>query len=200
MFKGNKIYKLENGNRKRVFFIPGLHIKFKGKNACVEIKAPYPKFSKCMAKLGNNSVLKIGSSPYKVRDAVIFANGDSTNVLIGDNFSATGGLHIHSAENTCKIGDNCMFGRNIILRCTDGHSVLVDDKVANPSQDVEIGDNVWLADDVTVLKGVNIPNNCVIGIKSLVSKSLENECGMYAGAPAKFIKKISGWKREAPAK
>lgn len=52
MFKGNKIYKIENGVKKRVFFIPGMSIKFKGKNSVAEIHYPLPELKRCRIKLG----------------------------------------------------------------------------------------------------------------------------------------------------
>ena len=46
---GNKIYKITKcGVKKEVYgFIPGLSIRFKGKNSTVELYEPLPKFSKC---------------------------------------------------------------------------------------------------------------------------------------------------------
>lgn len=198
MFRGNKIYKIENGRKKRVFFIPGLRVSFKGKNSVVEVGYPYPKFSGCKIKIGHNCTVSIGTSLNKIRAMTIFADGENSNVIIGDNFSATKELAIHAAYRTCKIGNNCMFGRNIILRCTDGHTVIIDGEVANKPDNIEIGNKVWLADDVSIFKGVKISDNCIVGTKSLVTHSLEHSDFLYAGIPAKCIKKISGWKREAP--
>ena len=52
---------------------------------------------------------------------------------------------------------------------------------------IQIGENIWFGARVTVLDGVNIANNVVVGACSLVSKSIP-EAGVYVGTPAKKIK------------
>lgn len=56
----------------------------------------------------------------------------------------------------------------------------------NSSGKVKIGDNVVFGRDVTILKGVIIGNNCIIGAGSLVSKSIPDN-SVAAGIPAKVI-------------
>lgn len=51
---------------------------------------------------------------------------------------------------------------------------------------VNIGNNVWLGENVTICKGVQIGNNCIIGIGSVVTKSIPDNC-VAAGVPAKVI-------------
>ncbi len=54
---------------------------------------------------------------------------------------------------------------------------------------VKIGNNVWLGSEVTILKGVTIGDNAVIGAKSLVTKNIPANC-IAAGVPAKVIRMI----------
>ncbi|MGN1156769.1 MAG: acyltransferase, partial [Agathobacter sp.] len=58
-----------------------------------------------------------------------------------------------------------------------------------PTAPVKIGDNVWLGAGSTVLKGVAIGDNAAVGAMSLVTRDVEAD-SLYAGNPAKFIKKI----------
>lgn len=51
---------------------------------------------------------------------------------------------------------------------------------------VIIGDNVWLGRDVTICKGVTIGDNCIIGTKSVVTKSIPSN-SIAVGIPAKVI-------------
>ena len=51
---------------------------------------------------------------------------------------------------------------------------------------VKIGDNVFIGVETTILKGVTIGNDIIIGAKSLVNKDCI-EPGVYAGNPVKFI-------------
>lgn len=203
MFKGNKIYKIDKyGNRKRFWgIIPGLIIRFKGKNSTVELYEPIPRFLKCRFKIKDNSLISIGCSNQKIKKLII--NGESNQkYLIGKNFFTYGcELTAASEENIAiSIGDNCMFARNIILRASDGHSVIdkSSKKIINYGKNITIGNNVWIAGNVMVLKGVNIGSGSIIGHGSVVTKDCEEFCA-YAGVPAKLIKKDVTWQRECPA-
>ena len=192
---GNKIYKIDkNGKRKRIFFIPGLSVKFLGENSTVEIKEPIPKFSMCKIRLATNSTFKMGTTQNKIKKMGIFINSNS-NVSIGDNFQLTSNLEIHSGDKDCTIGDDCMFGKNVLIRCTDDHTLLIGEECANPTADIKIDNHVWLAEDVCVLKGVYIAKNSVVGLKSIVTKSIKEEGSVAAGIPAKVVKKITNWRR-----
>ncbi|KAG9399035.1 Maltose acetyltransferase [Aphanomyces cochlioides] len=54
---------------------------------------------------------------------------------------------------------------------------------------ITIEDDVWLGGNVTVVPGVTIGRGAVIGAGSVVTKDVPPMC-VYAGNPAKFIKKI----------
>lgn len=53
-----------------------------------------------------------------------------------------------------------------------------------------IGRNVWLCANVTVLSGVSIADDIIVGAGSIVTKNLEESGWIYAGSPAKKIKRI----------
>lgn len=53
-----------------------------------------------------------------------------------------------------------------------------------------IGDNVWLGSHVTVLKGISIGNNTIVGAGSIVTKSLPDNV-VAVGNPCKVIKQRS---------
>jgi acetyltransferase-like isoleucine patch superfamily enzyme len=58
------------------------------------------------------------------------------------------------------------------------------DKVA----DIVIGNDVWIGVKVVVLPGIHIADGCVVGAGSIVTKSLTEPYGIYAGNPAKLIR------------
>ena len=95
-----------------------------------------------------------------------------------------------------NIGDDCMFATDVCLRTTDAHAIYdVDTKeVQNPGKSINIGNHVWLGLGVTVLKGVNIADNCVIGTRSTVTKDCATPNSIYAGLPAKMIKTGINWR------
>lgn len=55
---------------------------------------------------------------------------------------------------------------------------------------ITIGNNVHIGQRSMVLQGVEITNNVVVGANSTVTKSLLEEKAIYAGTPAKFVRKI----------
>ena len=205
MFKGNKIYKVENGKRKRVFFIPGLRISFKGKNSVAEIHYPLPKILRnCRIKLGNNCKFTLESSDKWITKLEVFALGNNNECHVGKNLSVTNGCEIHlSPEDNLKveIGDNCMFGKNIIIRATDGHTIYNQDtkEVVNKGKDVKIGNHVWLAENTMVLKGVNIADDCAVAARSIVTKDITESYSISAGMPAKTVKQGVNWRRIPPS-
>lgn len=108
------------------------------------------------------------------------------------------------------IGSGCFFNRNCSIVCRDsitigkdclfGESVKIydnDHKIANGKVSkseyalapITIGNDCWLANDVDVLKGSVIPDNCVIAAKGVVNRPLERE-GIYAGIPVAFKKAL----------
>ena len=55
---------------------------------------------------------------------------------------------------------------------------------------ITLGDNVWLGGDVTILPGVTIGSNTVIGAGSVVTKDIPS--GVVAvGNPCKVLRKIT---------
>ena len=54
---------------------------------------------------------------------------------------------------------------------------------------ITICDNVYIGSNCTILRGVTIGENTVVGACSLVNKSLEPN-SVYAGVPARLIKNI----------
>ena len=200
-FYKNKIFKIDkNGKKHRIFgIIPGLWISFKGTGSVVEIQEPFPRFVRSKIKLKNNSYVYIGHSG---RSSKLQISGESNQkFIIGKHFDTLGCELVASSENnlSIEIGDNCMFAKNIMLRASDGHSIIDNDtkQILNYGKSIIIGNNVWIAANVAILKGVKINDNCVIGHGSIVTHDCDNN-SVYAGVPAKLIKSNIFWSGEAP--
>jgi acetyltransferase-like isoleucine patch superfamily enzyme len=91
-----------------------------------------------------------------------------------------------------------MFAYDIDVRTGDSHSILEIEsgKRINYAADVRIGDHVWVASHVMILKGVNILDDCIIGAGSVVTRSVDEKNVIYAGNPARVVKKNISWSRE----
>ncbi|MBD5202642.1 MAG: acyltransferase [Bacteroidales bacterium] len=125
--------------------------------------------------------------------------GDSGGMIsIGRNLTVSD-LFLTTADDNNKItiGDDCLFSAKIIVRSSDGHSIIDDTtgRRINPAKDVTIGDRVWIGYGVTILKGSVIGDGSVIGTNALVSGNIPAH-SVAVGFPAKVIKENISWKTE----
>jgi carbonic anhydrase/acetyltransferase-like protein (isoleucine patch superfamily) len=79
------------------------------------------------------------------------------------------GCHL-SAKAALEIGNRVWIGPGSRVFDADQHDLDADR--AERIEPVTIGDHCWVASDVTVLRGVEIGEQCVVGTRSLVTKSL----------------------------
>lgn len=131
-------------------------------------------------------IKKCGSNPYITTP---FYCDYGYNIEIGDNFYSNHNLTILDC-NKVIIGNNVFIGPNCCIS-TAYHPI--DHKLRNTlleySKQIIIKDNVWIGANVTILAGVTIGDNCVIGAGSVVTKNLSSNTVCY-GVPCKEIKSI----------
>lgn len=111
------------------------------------------------------------------------------NIKVGNDFFANFNLTILD-EAAVTIGDHVFIGPNvgIYTACHPLESVRRNDCV-EWAEPVSIGNNVWIGGSVTILPGVTIGDNCVIGAGSVVSRSIPSG-SVAVGNPARVIKKV----------
>ena len=103
------------------------------------------------------------------------------NVFIDDN------SRIQSHSFLCekvKIGKNCFIGHGTMFINDD----FKNDKINKIFKQTSISSNVLIGSNSTILP-VEICSKVIIGAGSVVTKNI-NKSGVYAGNPAKFIRKI----------
>lgn len=97
------------------------------------------------------------------------------------------------AASKIEIGEYAGLGANVCVYDTDFHPINpFERKYANEkmlSTPVFIDDFAWIGGNSIVLKGVTISKGGVLGAGSVLTKNIPELC-VYAGNPAKFIKKI----------
>jgi acetyltransferase-like isoleucine patch superfamily enzyme len=134
--------------------------------------------------------------------AVFTINGRFTVYCGSDIWVMDGGaLTLHSGfcnegvQITCKrritIGKDCAIARDVIIRDCDAHQLL--GAGHEPSQEVRIGDHVWIGTRAIVLKGVTIGDGAVVAAGAVVTKNVPAQC-LVAGVPAKVIRDHVEWK------
>lgn len=147
--------------------------------------------------LGNNNKLEIEKNCI-IKGGCLWLEGENCHLRIGHNTTIEA-AHIAVTENNGKIliGDDCMLSNNIEIRNGDSHSIIdiETSKRINQAENVIIGNHVWVGSGTTILKGVTINDNSIVGTGSIVTNScLENS--IIAGIPAKVVKQNITWKRE----
>jgi len=113
--------------------------------------------------------------------------GGKGKLIIGDNSFINVGTII-SAHYQIKIGENAQIAPGVILMDNDFHRVEDKDAIDVPTP-ITIGDNVWLATRVVVLKGVTIGEGSTIASGAVVTKDIP-PYSLAAGIPAKVVKTL----------
>ncbi|MEN9918139.1 MAG: hypothetical protein RL662_575 [Bacteroidota bacterium] len=117
-------------------------------------------------------------------------------ITIGDNVSIGEDCHI-TAINKIEIGDNVLMGKKITIT-DNAHGKSESEALAlSPIKrplfskgSVIIESGVWIGDKVTILGGVKIGKNCIIGANSVVTSNIPENC-VVGGIPAKILKNLN---------
>ena len=123
---------------------------------------------------------------------VRFLDGESSELYIGKNTGMNGTKIVLGNGSKCHIGNNCRFSYDIIIRTSDGHTILDNDtnEIINQQKcDCIIGDNSWIGLRSIINKNVQLAHNTIVGSGSVVTKQFSEPYTIIAGNPAKIIKK-----------
>lgn len=109
------------------------------------------------------------------------------NIFLGENFYANVNCVILDGAPV-TFGDNVFVAPNCGFY-TAGHPFDVQQRNAGLeyAHPISIGNNVWIGAQVSVLPGVTIGDNCVIGAGSVVNKDIPAN-SMAAGNPCRVIR------------
>ena len=172
--------------------------KFKFKGFSNRIISEDSLFYKCVFLFaGSNNLIKIDKNS-KFKNVTFCIEGDNNVITIGKNASFCGKTEIVCLEGTkVTIGNNILSSSDVYIKTSDSHSIYdFDHKRVNIAKDVIIGNNVWLCQKASILKGSIIPNNCVVAYGSIVTKQFHDSNCIFGGNPAKIIKKNIEWGEE----
>ncbi|MBR5287728.1 MAG: sugar O-acetyltransferase [Clostridia bacterium] len=117
-----------------------------------------------------------------------FAYGSNTHM--GDHVYANFNLTVVD-DGECHIGSYVMFAPNVVISTT-GHPLHPSfrDKGAQFSLPVTIKDHVWIGSNVTIMPGVTIGENSVIGAGSVVTKDIPANV-VACGVPCRVMREIT---------
>lgn len=128
-------------------------------------------------------------------DADVYIAENCGKIKIGKNshfFGTT--VSCRENNNSILIGNNNLFS-NTVIRNSDAHKIYKNKEIINKGKPVIIKNNIWLAMNTIVLKGVTINDGNVIEAGTIVTKDiLENNC-LIAGNPNIILKKEISWEK-----
>ena len=111
------------------------------------------------------------------------------NIFIGDYFNCNVNVTILDVKEV-HIGNHVMIGPHTLIT-TVGHPLSPKGRRAELAQasEIHIGDDVWFGGNVTVLPGVSIGNNVVVGAGAVVSKDIPDN-SLALGVPAQVVRSL----------
>ncbi len=149
-----------------------------GEKVFIDKNVSFMRFPKNI-KLADNIVIKEGSR-------ICSCNTDA-KISIGQN--TTIGYHnFIFCSNHISIGSDCLIAPFVYIvdsnHTTDRNKLI--NQQANTTAPITIGDDVWIASNVTILKGVTIGQGAIIAANSVVNKDVP-PYEIHGGSPAKKI-------------
>jgi len=174
-----------------------IRVKFRGRNNVLRV-ATQQNIAQLFVDFDcDDGLVEIGSSRGVPGLRAAIRVGDGCQVRIGKNVSSTTTVAMSTAEGTSiTIGADVMIASDIQIRADDGHPIfdVRTGKRVNAARSIVIGNHVWLGLGACVLGGVTIGDGTVVGMRSVVTRSLPNNV-VGAGAPAKVVKRNVAWER-----
>ncbi|MDJ0617249.1 MAG: acyltransferase [Calothrix sp. MO_192.B10] len=191
-----------------------------GNQISINLANSFPHLRNTSLKIHGNHNFIIIHSGSCLSNLSIEINGSHNRLLIEENCHIEGGclwmndhqgnlkigsgttikqanIGLAESGSSILIGNDCMFAHGVDIRCSDSHSIVdcASMQRINYAKDINIGDHVWLAANVQILKGVCIGNDSVVAARSVVTKDVPENC-IVAGIPAQVKQTGITWLRE----
>lgn len=137
-------------------------------------------------KLGGIARIFVGSD-VAVFEGVWLEAEETGAISISDNTYIGHRVHVHAVGNV-KIGNNVMITDGVTIS-TGSHDTQHHD-IIHTTGDITIGANVFIGEKATVLGGVTIGDNAVVGAGAVVTRDVPPHTTV-AGVPARIINQPS---------
>lgn len=122
-------------------------------------------------------------------DVMLYARGE---IRLGKHF----GINRYSrivAHESIVIGDHVTIGQGVAILDHDHRYEMLDDDLqldGYVTAPIRMGNNIWIGDKCTILKGVTVGDNVVIGANTLVHKDVPSNV-VVGGVPFRILKRLS---------
>ncbi len=150
----------------------------------------------CLIHIGMDATINI-KGEFSIGDDVRIAVSKLGSINIGGKSKESGsgisGGCLVNAYKKIVIGKDVIIAWDTFITDSDWHPIEGSCHYA----DVIIGNHVWVAAGVKILKGSVIGNDCIVACSAVVTSGVYPERSLLAGVPAKVIKtSIPMWKRD----
>lgn len=138
--------------------------------------------------VGPNARIRFGRGVRFMRDFTGHFYGD---VTVGDGVFFNRGCYV-AAYSGLTIGNHCLFGEGVSIH-DENHVVGRGfEPIATRGFEVKpivIGNNVWAGAKATILQGVHIGDNAVIGANAVVTRDVPADT-IVGGIPARVLREV----------
>jgi acetyltransferase-like isoleucine patch superfamily enzyme len=135
-------------------------------------------------KIINSANVRIGRGCL-LKEAIYIRAGTMGKVIIKDRAALNSFCKIYG-HGSVEIGEDTQIGPGVLMTTTD-HDYF--DNLETRYKSIIIGDRVWIGANVTILPGVTIGDNAIIGAGAVVTKNVP-AYAVAVGVPAKVVKNI----------
>lgn len=113
----------------------------------------------------------------------------NAKILIGNNVATNNNIFI-CAANLIEIGDHSLIGQNVTIMDFEAHGLAPDKRrEVGKIGYVKLSSNIWIGNNVIILKNTEIGENTVIAAGAVVSGKFPANV-IIGGVPAKVIKAL----------
>lgn len=109
------------------------------------------------------------------------------NITVGDGVFINACCHFQD-HGGVTLGDGCQIGHNVVF-ATLNHGLTPEDRKTTYPAPIVLGKNVWVGSNATILPGVTIGDNAVVGAGAVVTKDVAANT-VVGGIPARCIKSV----------
>ena len=141
-------------------------------------------------RMEQNSKMVINGDVFAERGTYFSVKKNAT-LELGNNVWINSDCRIICSENI-KIGDGCLISWETQILDSDIHKLTREEYAM--TKPIAIGENVWIGNRTTILKGVHIGSGSVVATGAVVTRDVPERC-LVGGVPAKVIRENVSWSR-----